>query len=717
MYIEEGYLYAAINTTQTALPAGPKLVNLTFHIDPGPKVYVREVVFDGNTAFSDRKLRGQLKENKPRGLLGFIGGGGVYYENKLAEDVEALREFYHNKGHARAIPGQPQVEIMEDAKNGEKRWVRLRIPVDEGPRYRIGEFKVAGNTTIRSEFIRELFKMQPGEFYSRKRLAKGIEKATEAYGQLGFMNWTPNPDFDFSDVDEKTGAPTETNGNPPTVNIILGMNEGEQFYVNRVRFIGNTTTHDSVARRELRIAEGTIFSTNGLKESIRRLNQTGYFKAIESNEAIKVEETPNEKGKVDVTLTVEEQNRNQLSFGAGVSQFDGFFGQLSFQTSNFMGRGETLSLSAQKGTYARNYQIAFTEPYLFERPLTIGTDIYARQFAFPSQYTQDSVGGNFMFGFPLADYTRMFVQYSFAEISVIDVNPIYLIAAETNLFLRESLLIETGGKRTVSKITPSVLHNTINRPIFPTEGRRITGSVDLAGLGGNTSFVQTRFEAQQFVSFTPKLSAAVRFETQYVRPYGQTETLPIFERMFLGGEYSVRGFDIRTIGPRDSSGRIVIGGNKSMLFNAEFYFDVGGPIRVRRVLRRRTGARSRRGVRVVRGSPAGGQSAAAAAVRSVQLQQSHRPGQSAWRVDDGRHRAAQCVQDVDGRRGAVLHARAQRAVPADCGLQPAARRHPEQQLAAAAAVQLPLRGWHDVLTQLVEDRTGRGSPAREPKSG
>ena len=583
MHIEEGYLYAKIDTSQTALPAGPKLVNLTFHIDPGPKVYVREVVFDGNQAFSDRKLRGQLKENKPRGMLGFIGGGGVYYETKMAEDAEAVREFYHNEGYARAMPGQPQVEIMEDAKDGEKRWIRLRIPVDEGPRYRVGEFAVAGNTTLRSEFIRGLFKMEPGEYYSRKRLAKGIEKATEAYGALGFMNWSPDPEFDFSDIDEKTGQQMDTNGNPPTVNITLGMREGEQFHVNRIRFIGNTTTHDSVARRELRVAEGTIFSSNGLKESIRRLNQTGYFKPVENADAIKVEETPNEKGKVDITLTVEEQNRNQLSFGAGVSQFDGFFGQLSFQTANFMGRGETLSVSLQKGTYARNYQVAFTEPYLFERPLTVGTDIYARQFVYPNQYTQDTVGSNFMVGFPIADYTRMNLMYSWAQIKVLDVNPVYLTLAAPgtgNFFLRESLLLDLGGRRVVSKVTPSVVHNTINRPIFPTAGRRLIGSVDFAGLGGNTFYIQTRGEVMQFKEFKPKLSGAVRFEAQYVVPYGSTHTLPVFERIFLGGEYSVRGFDIRTIGPRDETGRAVIGGNKSLLFNAEFYFDPGGPIRL-----------------------------------------------------------------------------------------------------------------------------------------
>jgi outer membrane protein insertion porin family len=292
--------------------------------------------------------------------------------------------------------------------------------------------------------------------------------------------------------------------------------------------------------------------------------------------------TPAGDDKVDIAITFEEQNRNQLTFGAGVSQFDGFFGQLGFQTSNFLGRGETVGISLQKGSQAQNYQLSFSEPYLFDRPLSVGFDVFRRQYVFPFQYTQGSTGTNFVAGYPLADFTRGFIGYSFEEVEVKDIDPLYLLpeVIDASPFLRDSLLIDSGGRRTVSKISPSIVFNTVDHPIFPTNGTRLTAAFDLAGLGGNTSFVQSRLEAVYFQPLTSRLGFGVRGETRYIRPYGNTTTLPIFERFFLGGEYSLRGFDIRTVGPRDDSGRIVLGGNKTALFNAEFYINIAGPVRL-----------------------------------------------------------------------------------------------------------------------------------------
>jgi outer membrane protein insertion porin family len=356
------------------------------------------------------------------------------------------------------------------------------------------------------------------------------------------------------------------------------MIEGKQFFVHKITFTGNSTTHDNVIRREMRVWEGGVFNSTMLKESIRRLNQLGYFQPLEgTSEEIQIATTPGTDNQVDIKLKFTEQNRNQLSFGAGVSQFDGFFGQLSFQTSNFLGRGETFGVSLQKGSQARQYQVSFSEPYLFDRPITVGMDVFARQFIFPLQFTQDTIGGNFVVGVPLADYTRLFTGYSYEEIEVLDVNPLYL--STTNPVLRESLLLDLDGRRTVSKISPSVVFNTVNQPIFPSDGQRYTASLDIAGLGGNTFYWQSRLEGIWYIPLNNRLSFGFRAESQYVRPYGRTETLPIFEKFFLGGEYSVRGFDIRSIGPRDSVSRVVTGGNKTLLFNGEFYINIAGPVR------------------------------------------------------------------------------------------------------------------------------------------
>jgi outer membrane protein insertion porin family len=318
-----------------------------------------------------------------------------------------------------------------------------------------------------------------------------------------------------------------------------------------------------------------------LKYSIKRLNQLGYFKPLEG-EAIGVDKTAGADNKVDVKLKFEEQNRNQLTFGAGVSQYDGFFGQLSFQTSNFLGRGETFTVSAQQGSRATNYQLAFSEPFLFGRPQTAGVDLFVRELQYIGLYTQRSAGGNVVYGFQVADFARMFVNYSYEDVQVKDLNPAFndprVLAG--NPLLADSLLIGEGGKRTISKIGPSYVYNTVDNPIFPTSGRRFTLSSDFAGLGGNTNFVNPRAESIWYFAQSKRTSIGFRVAGEYIRPYGRTTALPIFQKIFLGGEYSIRGFDIRSVSPRDTTSGVQIGGNKSVLFNAEYLIHIAGPVRL-----------------------------------------------------------------------------------------------------------------------------------------
>jgi outer membrane protein insertion porin family len=365
------------------------------------------------------------------------------------------------------------------------------------------------------------------------------------------------------------------------VDVTMKVTEGKQYFINRITFTGNTTTRDNVIRREIRLLEAGIFNTEALKYSIKRLNQLGYFKALEGD-AINVEKTAGSDNKVDLSLKLEEQNRNQLTFGAGVSQFDGFFGQLSFQTSNFLGRGETFSITAQQGNRAKNYQLAFTEPFLFDRPMTAGVDLYMRQIRYIGLFTQDSIGGNLVYGFQTGSFSRMFVNYSLEQSKVTDLNPLYNDPAvlQRNPFLQDSLLIGQGGKRTISKVSPSWVFNTVDQPIFPTSGTRYTLAFDVAGLGGNTKFLKPRLEGIWYIPLNRRTSLGFRAGFDYIRPYGDNQVLPIYERLYLGGEYSIRGFDIRTVGPRDPETGIVLGGTKSLLFNAEYLIHIAGPVRL-----------------------------------------------------------------------------------------------------------------------------------------
>ena len=584
VYAEQGYQFAEVKPTTKPVAGGPKLVHLTFNIDEGPKVKIRAVDFVGNKDVGDGTLEGKMKENKSKGWLSFIRGGGTFKEDKFEEDADKIIEYYRDRGYIAAAVGQPDLKILEDENDGSTRWVELMIPITEGNQYKIGNITFEGNTIVKAEALRTLFKVDEGETYSEKKIRKGFDKAREVYGAGGYYEFTGYPDLKPRDAPaEGEAGPAPTNGKsgPPVVDITMRIQEGKQYFVNRITFEGNSTTRDNVIRRELRLVEGGVFNTEALKYSVRRLNQLGYFKALEGD-AIGVDKTPNADNKVDVKLKLEEQNRNQLTFGAGVSQFEGFFGQLSFQTSNFLGRGETFTVSAQQGSRAKNYQIAFTEPFLFDRPMTAGIDLFNREYEYVGLYTQASSGMNLVYGFQVADFARMFVNYSLERIHVKDLNPAFRDPSiiQNNILLAESLLLGAGGRRIVSKIGPTYVYNTVNDPIFPSTGKRFTASLDIAGLGGNTNYVNPRVEGIAYFQHTNRTSLGFRAQSEYITEFGSTIALPIFEKLFMGGEYSIRGFDLRSVGPRDPISGVVIGGNKSLLFNAEYLINIAGPVRL-----------------------------------------------------------------------------------------------------------------------------------------
>jgi len=588
MMVEKGFQEAKVEPVHEALPGGPKTVALKFKVTEGPKVKISNVDIVGNKVFGDGKVRGRMKTNKGGGFWIFPGSS-VYQEDKFEEDAQLIVDFYRERGYLQIDVGQPNLKHLRDSKDGKTRFMTLEVPVTEGVRYKVDKLDFAGNDKVPAEVMRPLFKLKTGDYYNEKRLRQGFEKIREIYGAGGHFEMTPFPEFD--PVGDK-------------VNVTIRINEGKQYFVNRITFQGNTTTRDSVIRRELRVYENNVFNTEALKYSVKRLNQLGYFKPLEDQKNITIDKTPGADNKVDVSLKLEEQNRNQLSFGAGVSQYDGVFGQLSFSTANFMGRGETFTVSMQTGARVSDYQVAFTEPFLFDRPITGSIDLHRRDIEYLYQFTQGSTGGNLTMGFPLANFSRMYFNYSYDRVYVRDLNQAFFDSTclfsvdgcqtidfdnltdeqrriiEFSPYLKDALLIGQGGRRTISKFTPTFSLNSIDNPISPVTGRRYTASLGMAGLGGNTRYVNPTIEGVWFLQHTARTSLGLRGQAEYIRPFGTTSPLPIFERLVLGGGYSVRGYDLRSIGPQDPVSRIVIGGNKSLLFNAEYLISVGGPVRL-----------------------------------------------------------------------------------------------------------------------------------------
>ena len=329
MMKEKGFTDAEVTHEIKEVAGGPKLVHLTFNINEGPSVKIRKIDFIGNTAISDGTLKHQMKATKQQWFLSFLNGRGTYQETKFDDDAGKIVEFYQDRGYIKANVGAPETKVVGESKDKKTRWIELRIPVTEGPRYKVGTFDFSGNTVVKTEALKPFFKLKEGDYYSLDNVRKGLDKAREGYGAGGYFEFTGFPDYKFRDEPDPadaavpaarggTGRPSRRRGGPPpVVDVTMRLVEGQQYFINRITFVGNTTTHDNVIRRELRLVENGVFNTEALKSSVKRLNQLGYFKPLEAGKDINVDKTPGATNKVDVKLKLEEQNRNQISFGAG----------------------------------------------------------------------------------------------------------------------------------------------------------------------------------------------------------------------------------------------------------------------------------------------------------------------------------------------------------------------------------------------------------------
>ena len=621
MFGEQGYQFAEIDHELTELAGGPKIVQLTFHMDAGPKVFVDEITFIGNEAMSDRALRGKMKNTKTRWWLSWISGRGTYKEAQFEEDAERIIAHYRDEGYIDAQVGQPDLEYLEVSEDGTRRDLRLRIPIEEGERYRIGEVDFDGNEVVTDIGLKQIFKnLEPGLYYSEDDVRKGFEAARELYGALGYYEMTIFPDLQsrtrpVEDVDgngdgddngdgESAAAdrPTRIDG-APVVDVTIQVQESDQYFVNRITFVGNENTHDQVIRRELQLVERGVFNTEGMKYSVRRLNQLGYFEPMEETD-VAITKLDGADNEVDLTFNLTENNLNQLTFGAGMSQFDGFFGQMSFQTQNFLGRGETLGISIQRGSRVRDINLAFTEPFLFNRNMSGSVNVFSRRIEWIGSFTEERIGTNLTVGWPLALFTRFYMSYGYEETEVTDINPYFTDDPNLlsfNPFFQDALLLGTGGRRTISKVTPMLQMNTVDHPIFPSRGTSYSAGLELAGLGGNTKFLKPTLEGIWYIPHMSRTTVGLRAQYRFLSA-GDPTQIPVFERLWLGGEYSVRGFDIRRIGPTFSDinpfrvnpetgeeegiledtfqGRTIMGGNQSLLFNAEYQVTIASPVRV-----------------------------------------------------------------------------------------------------------------------------------------
>ena len=584
MLVDKGRTEGAVTSEITESDSGMRVV---FNIRDEQQIRIRRVRFEGIEALDDWVLRWAMKKTRESHPLGALLGGSTYTEEQYAEDIENVRQEYLKRGYLDVSFGPPQF-AYEDGHSRflvfwkrEKRWMDITIPVVEGEQYVVGDVSVEGANVFPAELVRGFIPLQTGEVYDESRVTEGLDSLRELYGARGYVQFTGFPTW-HRKPEEKI------------VDVVVNLAEEDQFLVNRIEFRGNSTTKDRVIRREMWLNEQDIMNMELLKASIQRINQLGYFRPIEQPEIVP---SPTDETRLDITLDLVEENRNQLTFGAGVSGLEGFFVNASFGTTNFLGRGETANFTVQTGNRTQNYQIAITDPYFMDKPVTLGFDVFKRTLKM-REFTRDDLGGRLVFGVPIGRWSRAFLNYGYSVITISEPDPDIVLNLYdlyyNNIYLDPRFYGLSGNFRE-SKISPTFVYNTVDHPIFPSTGRKLTASLDVAGgrLGGNVHYLKPTLEGVYHMRVIGNTSLGLRAMGSYLHGYGgvdpaagepidifdvQQTGVPYYNRFFLGGEYQIRGYYIRSVGPRDDSGRL-IGGNKMLLFNAEYAIPLAGPLR------------------------------------------------------------------------------------------------------------------------------------------
>ena len=579
LLVEKGRPFATVRHDARAVGAGG--LQVSFVVDEGPRAAVRRVEFVGNRVFSEGELRGRMKKIKGGGSLltaPLRWGKRTYVPERWNDaregDKARLQDFYLNHGYVTAVIGEPTI-TYEDGRAGFLRkkpvkWAVLRIPVEEGEQYRLGTVTFKGLTVLREDIVRALLGVRTGDVYRESRFTKAYDKLRDAYGARGYFQWT---------------VATQRQPDPErrTVDVTVAVDEDRLYYVGRIVFTGNESTRDKVIRREVFLNEGGVFDTEALKLSIRRINQLGYFKPMEAPPAITP--TAGTEDHLDLTFKVEEQNRNQFTFGGGVSGLEGTFVNGSFSTTNFLGLGETLQLTAQSGARSGTYQLAATEPYLFDRPITAGIDLYSRKLDYLSSegkvaYSEVRTGMAFTTGLPLGRFTRAFGSYTYEVIDTASLDSLTTGGGSAGTGEPIFSPFLDAGRQRESRFMPSIVHNTVDNPYTPRRGMKLTGSFAVAGgpLGGTVSYLKPDLEAITYVPHTRRTALGLRGQIGWARTFAGTDALPYYQRYFLGGETQIRGVNVHTVGPVSDDNR-ALGGDKFVLFNAEYYFDLAAPLR------------------------------------------------------------------------------------------------------------------------------------------
>ena len=542
-YRDEAYFAAEVQYELESTPR-PGEVIVHFRIKENEKIRIRKISFSGNVFYSDAILKKQLPETKEEGWFAWFTKSGIYKEDILERDVDAIAAFYFQKGFIQVKVGKPKVTI-------DKEGIGITIPVEEGWQFKIGKVDIQGDLILPKEQMLKRVPVYVGEIFNRDHVREALIYLTDLYADQGYA---------FVDV----SPITVPHKDQPLVDLTFEIRQGSKVYFERINVLGNTKTRDRVIRRDLSTVEGDLYSLTAIKRSRDELNRLGFFKEVNIN---------TKKGSADdkmvVNVQVEEGPTGSFSGGVGYSSIDKLVTIISLSQNNLFGWGQRLAAQAQLGSISRYFNIGFTEPRLFDTQILVGADIFNTLRDY-DEYSVKKTGGLIRFGFPIAEYWRGNFLYKLEQDDVYNILP-----GSSNIFT------DAEGISTTSSITGILRRDTRNHRFDPTLGSDNSFSVEYAGgiLGGTNEFTKYVLYSAWFVTPFYKLTFSARGRIGYIAG----DNIPLYELFRLGGMYSVRGFEAWSIGPTDENGE-VIGGNKELLFNFEMIFPIAKEINLKGVI-------------------------------------------------------------------------------------------------------------------------------------
>jgi len=535
-YREKGFYSVRIKTRTAS--AGRNRVKLVFIIDEGPKCYVKEIRFHGNENFSGWTLRRKIQTKTYNFFLTWITDAGLLKKDQLSNDVKILKSFYLSKGYVQVKISQPKITLSQDRK-----WIYLDFNISEGPVFAMGKIEIIDPESQPEtlENLLKILKSQPGKTFSNLNLQSDIDTLSNYYADRGFA---------YVDIDPQTKVDPKKR----TVSVSYHINRGTKFYFGRIAIHGNFKTRDKVIRRELRFAEGDLFSASALKRSRERINNTQYFSEADIQTAQKSEDT------IDVNVKVVEGSTGTFSVGLGYSTVDSIIGVANISQSNWLGKGLNLDFNVEMSGSRQHYNIGLTDPWFLDMDMNAGFNIFNDDTQYDA-YDTIQRGFRAHIGKPIDEYTSWSFGYSLEKVKIYNIDP-----------TASDYIWDQRGTTTTSQIFFSITRDKRNNYLFPTRGYKIKGTGVIAGgpLGFDNDFYKVILEGHKFYPFF--WNSAWHFWSRFGYADGYNgDELPLYERFYVGGLKTVRGFDFGEAGPEDENGD-VIGGTKELILSGELIF-------------------------------------------------------------------------------------------------------------------------------------------------